>query len=140
MDHRAVIRRLVIGLLLIGAVAAFYAAGVNGNTDPAPDITESAVEALIPENGSPSVLRQAEIGIDLAAGWTGDLTINGVPIPDDQLRRVDPLNQVLFTPGEDKEIERLNAGRVLVVANIWRPVDGETRADARTVAWSFSVV
>jgi len=135
-----VIRRVVIGLLLLAAVGAFYAAGRNGNTDPEFADATGAVQQLIPAPNSPAVLRQAEIGIDLADGWTGELTINGVFIPDDQLRRVDPLNQILFTPGEGREIERLQAGRVTVIANVWRPIDGETREDGRPVSWSFSVV
>ena len=134
------LRRLVIGLLLLAALGAFYLAGRNGNTDPPPVATLGAVEALIPANGSPSVVRQAEVGIDLADGWTGELTIDGVFIPDDQIRRNDPLNQLFFTPGEGQEIERLDAGRVLVVASVWRPIDGETREDARQVSWTFSVL
>jgi hypothetical protein len=133
-------RRVVIALLLLGAVGLLYAAGRNGNTDPEPIVTEGVVEAVIPGNGSPSVLRQAEIGIDLAPGWTGELNINGVPIPDDQIRRNDPLNQLFFTPGEGREIEQLPAGRVLVIASIWNFAEGETREDARNVTWSFTAL
>lgn len=134
------LRRVVIALLLLGALGAFWAAGIHGNTDPEIADAGGAVEAYIPIPNSPAVPRQAEIGIDLADGWTGELTINGTFIPEDQLRRVDPLNQILFTPGEGKEIERLEAGRVLVVASIWRPIDGETREDGRPITWTFSVV
>jgi hypothetical protein len=132
-------RRIVIALLLLSAVGLLYAAGRNGNTDPKPIVTDM-VEAVIPANGSPAVLRQAEIGIDLAAGWTGELNINGVPIPDDQIRRNDPLNQLFFSPGEGKEIEQLGAGRVFVVASIWNFAAGETRDDARQVTWAFTAV
>lgn len=134
------IRRLIVGLLLLAALGAFAVAGRNGTTDPEPFLSGDAVEAVIPANGSPSVLRQAEIGIDLATGWTGELTINGTPIPDDQLRRNDPLNQLFFTPGPGTDIERLDAGLVIVSASIWRYVDGETREDARQVSWSFHVL
>lgn len=134
------LRRVLIGLLVLAAVGAFWAAGIHGTTDPEPVLTQGAVEQFIPANGSPAVPRQQEIGVDLATGWTGELIINGTPIPDDQIRRNDPLNQLFFTPGEDQEIERLGAGRVTVTARIWRPVDGETRDDARTVTWTFSVV
>jgi hypothetical protein len=135
-----VLRRIVISLLLVVAVGMFWLAGRNGDNDPKPTINESAVEALIPADGSPSVLRQAEIGIDLKDGWTGELTINGHFIPEDQLRRNDPLNQLFFTPGPGKEIERFSAGTVIVVASVWRPIDGETRDDGRQVVWRFNVV
>ncbi|MEA3018529.1 MAG: hypothetical protein QOI47_53 [Actinomycetota bacterium] len=134
------LRRLVITLALVAAAAAFYAAGRNGNTDQKPLVSNTAVEQLIPADGSPNVLRQAEIGIDLAPGWTGSLAINGHAIPDDQLRRNDPLGQLFFSPGQGKEIEQLPAGEVIVVASVWRPVDGETAADARQVVWRFRVL
>ena len=135
------IRRGVLALLLLAAVGAFYAAGHNGKSgDVEPSVSDSAVEELVPADGSPNVLRQSEIGIDLATGWTAELAINGRTIPDDQLRRNDPLNQLFFTPGPGKEIERLNAGTVVVVASIWKPIDGETRADARQVVWHFRTI
>lgn len=133
-------RRVVLGLLLVVAVGMFWLAGRNGNADPEPVLSESAVEQLIPADGSPSVLRQAEIGIDLKDGWTGELSVNGVFIPEDQLRRNEPLAQVFFTPGPDKEIEQFRSGTVVVVASIWRPIDGETRDDARQVVWRFKVL
>ena len=133
-------RRVVLGLLLVVAVGMFWLAGQNGNADPEPVISESAVEQLIPADGSPSVLRQAEIGIDLKDGWTGELSVNGVFIPEDQLRRNEPLAQIFFTPGPGKEIEQFRSGTVVVVASIWRPIDGETREDGRQVVWRFKVL
>lgn len=137
---RSVLRRVVIGLLLVVAVGMFWLAGQNGNADPEPVISESAVEQLIPADGSPSVLRQAEIGIDLKDGWTGELSVNGVFIPEDQLRRNEPLAQIFFTPGPGKEIEQFRSGTVVVVASVWRPIDGETREDGRQVVWRFKVL
>ena len=134
------LRRIVISLLLVVAIGMFWLAGKNGDNEVKPTVTESAVEALIPQDGSPSVLRQAEIGIDLKDGWTGELTINGRFIPDDQVRHNDPLNQLFFTPGPGKEIETLPAGTVIVVASVWRPIDGETRDDGRQVVWRFKVL
>jgi hypothetical protein len=134
------IRRIVLSLLLVVAVGLFALAGRNGKSGDEPEVSDAAVEALIPGDGSPNVLRQAEIGIDLATGWTADLAINGRTIPEDQLRRNEPLNQVFFTPGPGKEIEKLAAGEVIVVATIWKPTEGETRADARQVVWRFRTI
>lgn len=126
------------GALLLGALVAFvYAFSLGrGSSDIVP--TGGAVEVLVPPDGS-QVLRQTEIGIDLAPEWTGVLQINGIEIPEDQLRRVPAQNQVFFAPGPGKEIEELPAGQVEVVALIWRPVAGETRDDADTIRWSFQV-
>lgn len=134
------VRRVVIGALLLVAVGLFAVAGSKGADEPPATSVNAAVEFLIPGANSPSVLRQAEIGIDLQPGWVAILQVNGTEIPEDQYRRVDPENQVFFTPGEDKEIEQLPPGRVTVTALAWRPVDGETRADARPITWTFSVV
>jgi hypothetical protein len=140
-DRGVSVRRLVLTLLVLGAVALFWLAGHVGKSgDIEPTVADSAVEALIPTDGSPNVLRQAEIGIDLTDGWVASLAINGHDIPDDQLRVNAPLNQFFFTPGKGKEIEQYNAGTVIVVASIWKPVDGETRADARQVIWRFRTI
>ena len=133
-----VLRKIGVGLALVAALAAFvYAFSLGkGTTDEV--ATTGSVEVLVPRQGA-QVLRQSEIGIDLAPEWTGVLQINGIEIPEDQLRRVPAQNQVFFTPGSGKEIEELPAGVVQAVAVIWRPVAGETRDDADTVRWTFQV-
>jgi hypothetical protein len=133
------LRRLVIGLLFALGIGVFLLSGRYGVSDPKPTVHDSAVEAFIPADKSPDVPRQGEIGIDLASGWTGSFIINGLPIPDDELRRNDPLNQLFFTPGPGKEIDKLPPGPVFVIATIWRPSHGETAADGRQVRWAFTV-
>lgn len=132
------LRRVATTALLLAALSAFVYAFTlgEGNTDVA--VTNDAVEQLVPPRGD-QVLRQSEIGIDLKPGWTAALVVNGVEIPEDQLRRVDAQNQVFFTAGPGKEFEELSAGTVTVTALVWRPVDGETRDDADAVTWTFQV-
>jgi hypothetical protein len=134
----ATLRRVTTGALLLVALVGFVYAFTlgGGSTDIVP--TGDAVERLVPPQGS-QVLRQTELGIDLAPEWTGILQVNGIEIPEDQLRRVPAQNQVFFTPGPGQEIEELPPGQVNVVALIWRPVAGETRDDADTIRWSFAV-
>jgi len=132
------VRRVLTGALLLAALAGFVYAFTLGRGTSDIAATNDAVEQLVPPRDS-QVLRQSEIGIDLAPEWTGVLQINGMEIPEDQLRRVPAQNQVFFAPGVGQEIEELPPGRVTVVALIWRPVAGETREDADTVRWSFSV-
>lgn len=134
MIRRRIAITALLGLALFGFVYAFT---LGGSRDDGSG--DAAVEQLVPAPGSQTV-RQAEIGIDLLPEWTGLLVINGVEIPEDQLRRVDAQNQVFFTPGPGKDIEQLEAGVVQVTALIWRPVAGETRDDAKPVRWSFQVV
>ncbi|MBW3574194.1 MAG: hypothetical protein KY450_04905 [Actinobacteria bacterium] len=132
------LRRLVPGALAVVALGLFVYAFTLGRGTTDIVVTGDAVEQLVPARGA-QVLRQTEVGIDLAPEWTALLVINGVEIPEDQLRRVDAQNQVFFTAGPGKEIEELPAGTVQVTALIWRPVAGETRDDADQVQWSFEV-
>ncbi len=133
------VRRLVPGALAVVALGLFVYAFTLGRGTTDIVATDDAVEQLVPGRGA-QVVRQAEIGIDLAPEWTAVLMVNGVEIPEDQLRRVDAQNQVFFTAGAGMEIEELPAGTVQVTALIWRPVAGETRDDADEVRWSFQVV
>jgi len=81
------IRRVVLSLLLVAGFGMFWLAGHNGLSGKVPPLaTDSAVEELIPGDGSPNVLRQSEIGIDLTDGWVASLAVNGRDIPDDQLQ------------------------------------------------------
>jgi hypothetical protein len=141
---RTVIRRAIIGVLLLAAGGLLWWSASFKAKPTSPSLTDPAVEALTPENETPNVLRQSTIGIDLKPGWDADLvvTVNGrsVDIPQDEERNVEAQNQVFFTPGEGKAIEDLGPGLVQVTAIIWRPIDGQTREQgSRSVRWSFHV-
>jgi hypothetical protein len=132
--------RLLIAVLLAGAAVALYA-GVRA-TDTGDDDTEErseVVERLIPREGD-EVLRQAELGIDLAPGYEGALVINGVEIPTEELRLVPEQNQVFFTPGEGKAVERLRAGPNCAVAIAWRSSQGRGTANDRSFTWCFEAL
>jgi hypothetical protein len=133
--------RLLVGLGLAVAAAAMTAAVLATQTDedtpPTASGKRTVVEHLIPLNGA-EVLRQSELGVDLASGYSGTLVINDVEIPKVQLREVPELNQVFFTPGEGKVIEELPAGRTCVVAIAWRTASGRGVDDERTT-WCFDV-
>jgi len=98
------------------------------------------VDALIPRDGS-EILGQDQIGIDLAAGWTGELVLQpqsnapAVPLTDDDLER-DELNRITFRPAPGKVVERLS-GDYCLLATIWDQVEGR-EATQRTEAWCFS--
>lgn len=137
-DRRPLLKRMVPVALVLVALAAIVYAGTLGSGPREVRVTDEAVEQLVPADGSPVAVRQAEVGIDLAPGWTGVLVVNGREIPEDQLRRVEAQNQVFFQPGQGKEIEAFQAGTIFVTAEIWRTTS-ETREDARSVTWSFGV-
>jgi hypothetical protein len=132
-------RRVVITALLAFAVGLLaWAAQFTGDPDePGRGRIDSAVEEVVPRDGD-AALRQSEIGVDLEPGWTAVLAIDGREIPEDQLRRNEPLSQVFFMPGEGQEIEELDPGPHVATALIWRQAD-QTREDGRQVSWRFRV-
>lgn len=135
--------RLLIAALVVGAIAALYAgvrATDTGGNDPVtvsgrPDV----VEHLIPGSGD-EVIRQAELGIDLAPGYEGALVVNGVEIPTDELRLVPEQNQVFFTPGAGKAVAKLNAGPNCAMAIVWKASAGRGTAGDQSFSWCFEAL
>ena len=135
-------RLLIAGLVGVAFVALY--AGVRatdtgeedaGTTTGRPDV----VEHLVPGAGD-EVLRQAELGIDLAPGYEGALTVNGVEIPTEELRLVPEQNQVFFTPGEGKAVERLRAGPNCAMAIVWKSSQGRGTPDDQAFTWCFDAL
>jgi hypothetical protein len=145
--------KVIIAVVLAVAIAAIVLAylgtvegddagvsvtGADGLQDTA-DRDPGGVEALIPPRGS-EILGQEAIGIDLVAGWTGELTLlpgNGVAttLPDDEIER-DELNRIIYRPGPGRAIERLS-GDYCLVATIWDRVEGREQTQ-RVENWCFS--
>ncbi|HLT16629.1 MAG TPA: hypothetical protein VK007_07995 [Acidimicrobiales bacterium] len=133
--------RAIVTAALVVAVAVLVVgvrATKTGSDNPAvvngrPDL----IEHVFPPAGS-QVLRQVEIGIDLAPGYEGRITVNGITIPDDELRLVPEQNQVYFVPGPDRVIEVLPPGETCVSAVAWESRRGRGAADA-TFRWCFDV-
>lgn len=130
--------RLMIAAALVGAGVALFAAIQATNTSDEPPAGTSppdVVEHLLPARGD-EVLRQTEIGIDLAPGYEATLIVNGEPIPDDELRRVPEQNQVFFLPREGTVVPELPGGRNCVTALVWRSAVGRG-VDDQTFSWCF---
>ena len=148
--------KLAISLGLVVAVALLVIgirAARTGN-DATPLITDPAVERVIPEQGA-LVLRQSQVGIDLASGYRGVLVIDGQELPTSDLVAVDPVaggtvppvangaqfdpaqNTVVFTPREGAAIEQFSPGPHTVTAIYWK-LD-QSRDQARSFTWHFKV-
>lgn len=135
--------RLLVISMVVAACIALYAgvrATDTGDSDPVtvsgrPDV----VEHLVPGAGD-EVIRQAELGIDLAPGYEGALAVNGVEIPTEELRLVPEQNQVFFTPSDGKVVERLNAGPNCAEAIVWKASVGRGTADDQSFRWCFEAL
>lgn len=149
------LRRTVIGVVMVVALAV-AAWGATKADDASPGDGPglgAAVVDLFPDDGA-QALRQTRIGADLATGYDGRLTIDGVPVPEEQLEgardpaTVDPedlaenglrpnnKNRVYFQPGPGKVIEELDTGLVSIELRYFKEGQPDT---ARTVSWQIRV-
>lgn len=130
------LRRIILGLLLVAAGGGFVFALNSSETEVEPTFTDSAVVEVHPGQGELE-LRQSRIGVELDIAFTAVLAIDGVEIPEDQHEREPALGHVFYTPGEDKETGELEPGRHCATALLWR--FDETREDARRFTWCFTL-
>lgn len=128
------VRRLVIigGLAL--ALAFFAAAVLVYVNSPDPNGLPVAIQSVSPEPGD-EVLRQADVTVDLAVGYTAELMINGIPIPESELFRVPALNQLTYGPSQLNTIQTLLADRNCATVRYWLIAGSE--ADAASFDWCF---
>jgi hypothetical protein len=119
----------------------FIVAGLSADTDDATNaaVGEGVVEALSPAESS-SVVQQSRVTLDLAPGWTGDLVINGVAIPEEQVIRTAALNSISYQPLDEQVIERLPAGPNCARATVWAVAEGPDGPSQRVVTWCWEVV
>ncbi len=138
LTRRDIFRRVVIGVAIIAAVAGIYFTGRAATTglDSTSDGLPDSVDRLIPASGD-EVLRQAQVGIDVATGHDAYLIVNGVEIRtvEDGLIKDLGTGQILVQPGVGKTLESLNEGRNCVVAMVWESLQTETTASP--VSWCF---
>lgn len=104
-----------------------------------------AIDVLYPEC-STLAFQQAQVGVDMAPGYTAELTLNGEPIPLDQIQNRAAANSVetrvlpdlfLFTPGPDKIVERLRP-ELNCAAVRYRRI-GTAEDTATVFTWCFRV-
>ncbi len=148
-----VTRRRVVSSVALAVAAALLVIGFQESQDGGVQLQRSrptAVLRVFPSEGSAS-LRQEPIGAQLADEYTGELEVDGRPIPLDQLERPEPaagdnapaarglagLNQVSFTPGPGKDIVSLEPGRHTARILFWRRAD-QTRDQAAAYPWEFT--
>ena len=144
--------KIVVAAVLALAIGGFTLAVITADTDGQDPVTLSGgagetsdvdgVLAVSPPKGA-EVLAQQTISIQLAPGWTGELTFQSgagtvVPLPEDEIQ-VTARNELIYVPGEGKAVERLPEGRTsCVLATIWDRVEGR-EATETTEQWCFSV-
>jgi hypothetical protein len=129
-------RHAVYALLLVVVAVSVYVLFKKSQTNGV-NIGNGAIERVIPAPGS-KILSQDQIGIDLAPGHEATLTLNGTPIPEDELLIVPELNQVTFKASPDRETQLIPGQQNCVVATYWLSSTGPTQSS--TYPWCFSVL
>jgi len=127
--------RKYLAFVMIGLAVAVGATAVMLRTGGGGPAVADVIEELVPAPND-EVLAQNPVSIDLIAGYTARLQINGVDIPESQLRRVEALNQVTFQPDEGKVIEALRADVNCATAFYWPLALGEEAGSPFT--WCFN--
>jgi hypothetical protein len=145
--------KIIAAVLVTAAIAAFVAAYLStaDSDDTSSGGSNGFVERLIPAQNT-QLVQQGTVGIDLAAGWEGQLVIDGTSIPAEQLDfyvkpkavggttipSVNSGNVLQFTPGEGKVLDALPVGNVCANASVWKTAEGPD--SARLVTWCFDVI
>lgn len=147
-------RRAAIAVVLVVAVAILVLAGRRNQVGQSAKDRDPVVVAQLPPPGG-RALRQTEIGAELRVGYDGRLTINGTPIPEEQMSgAIDPTtvspqelrqfgirpnkrNSVYFQPGPGKVIESFDTGPVTIALRYFK--DRQAATSGRTVSWTITV-
>jgi hypothetical protein len=135
--------KLLLLVLFTAGIGAFVLAGLAGGSASSACGKPDEIDVLIPSCGD-SILQQESVGVDMRAGYAAELTINGTPIPLDELQsigvRTDASRGVtadtfVFTPGEGKAIEQLAPRQNCATVRYWDLAAGEQ--GAQTFTWCF---
>jgi hypothetical protein len=129
--------------LLVGAGALLvyvYDNSVTGDNETSAAVP-SYVEGLIPPSGT-SVLRQHQVGIDLAVGYDGYLNINGTTIKNtvttengDGMHKTLTAGLITYQPMPGHRVKELAPGQNCITAYVWRQQDGESTQTP--IYWCF---
>lgn len=116
------------------AAALFAVAVVVYQGNPRTTDLPVAIQAVGPEPDS-NVLSQTDVFVDLAVGYTAELEINGIKIPEADLFRVEALNQLSYEPRDGKIVPRLLPDQNCVRVFYWLIAQGP--ADTTSFTWCF---
>jgi hypothetical protein len=133
---------IVAGILLVGVNVLIWGgrSQVNG---PATVQRPNEIVTLEP-NESDQLLPQGEVGAQLRANLTGQLSIDGKPIPQDQVDTDPSLGTIAFDPGPNKDIREFTKGGHTAVLEWWPTTFATAEAakakhELRSYTWSFNV-
>jgi hypothetical protein len=127
------IRRLILTVLVVGALAgmAFAFSSARRPTTP----SSSAVQQVFPPPGDLD-LRQVTVGVRLAPGYTGDLSVDGMQVPEDELHREPALYQITLQARPGGQFN-LGPGRHCGAVRYWRLAQPDDKRESQP--WCFNL-
>lgn len=154
VDKTVIIVSLLVALGMVLVIRGLLVGITGDERNNLPDL----VERVDPVPEAVQALSQSNVFVDLAAGFTGVLVIDGIEIETvnvDELGSVtvepgqqidlppvtiyEPGNATLtFSPSDDAPISSFDSGDHQAEVIYWRIEDGRQRA--RTYTWTFTVV
>jgi len=120
-----------LGLVFVAIVVIAFVLAPGGDDAPLP----SGLERVSPQPGD-AVLPQAGIVVDLAAGYSLDLWVDGLRIPAAQVDYVAATGLYTWEPGPGRSIEEWRPGSHTVRA-AWDRLTG--LPDPGSFDWEFRV-
>jgi hypothetical protein len=124
-----VVITVLMAVAVVGVVVAF-----SGSRRPQAPST-SAVQQVMPPPGDLD-LRQVTVGVKLAAGYTGDLFVDGMRVPDDELHREPALYEIRLQPRPGGQFN-LGPGRHCASVRYWPLATPDDKRDA--APWCFNL-
>lgn len=129
------VRRLIIALLLV--VVAVAIVGLVRLPSSTPKASNDIIESLTPAEND-KTLQQGQVIADLLTGWDAKFTIDGKPIPDEQVAKVPQQGKFTFQPGPGKALEYFPAGQNCATLTYWQIATGPEQSF--TKQWCFTAV
>jgi hypothetical protein len=130
---RSKLPSVIIAVLLAVAVGGIVWA--FSNTSRPPERETNAVVRVMPPPGDLD-LRQVQVGVTLAAGYTGDLFVDGTQVPEDELHREPALYQITLQPRPGGQFN-LGPGRHCASVNYWPLVSPSDKRSSPP--WCFNL-
>jgi hypothetical protein len=130
-------RTIIIAVgLLVAVNFAIFGALATKNSTSTPDLPTGIIE-LFPARDL-VVPAQQQVGVHLEEKLTGELALDGVPLPIDEYEPngID-VGFIFWRPGAGKAFRELKPGPHSIQIHYWPKEQGPGGQDDRTFAWTF---
>ncbi len=127
-------------IILVGcfvAINMFIIGGFATRNTTSTSTLPAAIDELFPPQDQ-VVRAQQQIGVRLDPEWTGELKLDGVPLPNDEIEPQGvEVGYVFWQPGAGKAFTELAAGSHTLELHYWPKAEGPGGTNDSTFSWTF---